>query len=97
MSAKGLESQKGSEAVRVVVRCRPLNAKEQNDGRKRIVDMDVDAGQVKHAPLWTHAWRDTTVGCGNSMPCSERLLPNSTDFAALRTLALQELSLHTDR
>mmetsp|Transcript_12810 Transcript_12810/g.33988 ORF Transcript_12810/g.33988 Transcript_12810/m.33988 type:complete len:804 (+) Transcript_12810:279-2690(+) len=47
MSAKGLESQKGSEAVRVVVRCRPLNAKEQNDGRKRIVDMDVDAGQVK--------------------------------------------------
>ncbi|KAF5836468.1 kinesin family member 3a [Dunaliella salina] len=47
MSAKGLESQKGSEAVRVVVRCRPLNAKEKNDGRKRIVDMDVDAGQVK--------------------------------------------------
>jgi len=31
----------------VVVRCRPLNSKEQNDGRKRIVDMDVDAGQVK--------------------------------------------------
>ena len=35
------------QAVRVVVRCRPLNSKEKNDGRQRIVDMDVDAGQVK--------------------------------------------------
>jgi len=36
-----------AEAVKVVVRCRPLNSKELNDGRQRIVDMDVDAGQVK--------------------------------------------------
>jgi hypothetical protein len=31
----------------VVVRCRPLNSKEKQDGRDRIVDMDTDAGQVK--------------------------------------------------
>lgn len=29
------------------MRCRPLSDKELNDGRKRIVDMDVEAGQVK--------------------------------------------------
>ena len=32
--------------VQVVVRCRPLNGKEKQDGRERIVDMDVRAGQV---------------------------------------------------
>ncbi|KAG2431845.1 hypothetical protein HXX76_009338 [Chlamydomonas incerta] len=37
----------GSESVKVVVRCRPLNGKEKADGRTRIVDMDVDSGQVK--------------------------------------------------
>jgi hypothetical protein len=31
----------------VVVRCRPLNSREQSDGRERIVDMDVDAGQIR--------------------------------------------------
>ncbi|KXZ50597.1 hypothetical protein GPECTOR_15g280 [Gonium pectorale] len=36
-----------AESVKVVVRCRPLNSKEKQDGRERIVDMDVDAGQVK--------------------------------------------------
>ncbi|GLC55847.1 Kinesin-like protein fla10 [Pleodorina starrii] len=36
-----------AESVKVVVRCRPLNSKEKQDGRQRIVDMDVDAGQVK--------------------------------------------------
>jgi len=36
-----------SEAVKVVVRCRPMNGKEKADGRQRIVDMDVDQGQVK--------------------------------------------------
>ncbi|KAL6752731.1 kinesin-like protein FLA10 [Haematococcus lacustris] len=40
-------SKKEAEAVKVVVRCRPLNSKETADGRERIVDMDVDAGQVK--------------------------------------------------
>lgn len=34
------------ECVRVVVRCRPLNKKEIEDGRSRIVDMDLKAGQV---------------------------------------------------
>jgi kinesin family protein 3/17 len=38
---------KAAESVKVVVRCRPLNSKETADGRERIVDMDVDAGQVK--------------------------------------------------
>ncbi|KAI8476435.1 MAG: kinesin-like protein FLA10 [Monoraphidium minutum] len=37
---------KAAEAVKVVVRCRPLNSKEKQDGRGRIVDMDVRAGQV---------------------------------------------------
>ncbi|XRA99031.1 kinesin-like protein [Pycnococcus provasolii] len=36
----------GSECVRVVVRCRPLNSKEKEDGRKRVVDMDTKAGTV---------------------------------------------------
>lgn len=30
----------------MVVRCRPLNSKEVEDGRARIVDMDIKAGQV---------------------------------------------------
>lgn len=32
--------------LQVVVRCRPLNSKEVEDGRQRIVDMDVRQGQV---------------------------------------------------
>jgi kinesin family protein 3/17 len=36
----------GSETVRVVVRCRPLNSKETADGRERIVHVDAGAGQV---------------------------------------------------
>jgi hypothetical protein len=35
---------KGSEAVQVVVRCRPLFGKELAEGRQRIVDMDTKAG-----------------------------------------------------
>ena len=35
-----------AEAVKVVVRCRPLNGKEVSDGRERIVDMDTKIGQV---------------------------------------------------
>lgn len=35
-----------SECVRVVVRCRPLNAKERGDQRQRIVDVDTAARQV---------------------------------------------------
>ena len=35
------------EAVRVVVRCRPLSSKEQNEGRTRVVDMDTKMGQVR--------------------------------------------------
>jgi len=34
------------ECVKVVVRCRPMNTKEINDGRQRIVDMDLTLGQV---------------------------------------------------
>nr|AEG74528.1 kinesin-2 motor subunit FLA8 [Dunaliella salina] len=34
------------EAVKVVVRCRPLNSKEKADGRQQIVDMDTKSGQV---------------------------------------------------
>ncbi|KIZ06247.1 kinesin family member 3B [Monoraphidium neglectum] len=37
---------KAAEAVKVVVRCRPLNSQEKQDGRERVVDMDVRAGQV---------------------------------------------------
>jgi kinesin family protein 3/17 len=36
-----------AECVRVVVRCRPLNAKETADGRSRIVDMDTRQGQIR--------------------------------------------------
>jgi len=35
-----------SENVKVVVRCRPLNSEEVQDGRKRIVSMDTKAGQI---------------------------------------------------
>lgn len=35
-----------SETVKVVVRCRPLNSKETNDGRARIVEMDTKTGAV---------------------------------------------------
>eukprot|EP00882_Tetradesmus_deserticola_P032935 GHRQ01037580.1.p2 GENE.GHRQ01037580.1~~GHRQ01037580.1.p2 ORF type:complete len:137 (+),score=18.79 GHRQ01037580.1:511-921(+) len=37
---------KSTESVKVVVRCRPLNGKEKQDGRERIVDMDARQGQV---------------------------------------------------
>ena len=36
----------GAEAVKVVVRCRPLNRKEIEDGRQRIVKMDLRIGQL---------------------------------------------------
>jgi kinesin family protein 3/17 len=35
-----------TECVRVVVRCRPLNSREQADGRARIVEVDKQRGQV---------------------------------------------------
>ena len=35
------------ECVRVVVRCRPMNSKETNEGRTRVVDMDVKMGQAR--------------------------------------------------
>jgi len=35
-----------SECVRVVVRCRPLNTRENGDNRMRIVDMDSKTGSV---------------------------------------------------
>lgn len=35
-----------SECVKVVVRCRPLSQKEVDEGRQRIVDMDLSAGQI---------------------------------------------------
>lgn len=39
-----------TECVRVVVRCRPLNAKERTEGRVRIVEVDVSARQVLLRP-----------------------------------------------
>lgn len=42
----GLAPKADAECVRVVVRCRPLNGKEQHDGRARIVEMDKRQGQV---------------------------------------------------
>jgi hypothetical protein len=41
----------GDEAVRVVVRCRPPNTKEINEGRKNCVDIDTTTNQVRIAPL----------------------------------------------
>uniref|UniRef100_A0A061QII0 Kinesin-like protein kif3b n=1 Tax=Tetraselmis sp. GSL018 TaxID=582737 RepID=A0A061QII0_9CHLO len=41
MSPKG-----DDECVKVVVRCRPMNEKEIQEGRQRIVDMDLELGQV---------------------------------------------------
>ncbi|GAX77721.1 hypothetical protein CEUSTIGMA_g5164.t1 [Chlamydomonas eustigma] len=38
---------KGSEAVKVVIRCRPLNGKETADGRKTIVEMDQKEGVIR--------------------------------------------------
>lgn len=35
-----------AECVKVVVRCRPLSSKEVDDGRQRIVDMDLKSGQI---------------------------------------------------
>eukprot|EP00878_Enallax_costatus_P045588 GHUV01055007.1.p1 GENE.GHUV01055007.1~~GHUV01055007.1.p1 ORF type:complete len:201 (+),score=40.86 GHUV01055007.1:393-995(+) len=42
----GLHPKQESECVRVVVRCRPLNTKERNENRGRIVDMVKEQGQV---------------------------------------------------
>ena len=36
----------GSESVRVVVRCRPMNRKEKEDSRKQTVDFDPKTGTV---------------------------------------------------
>jgi kinesin family protein 3/17 len=35
-----------SESIKVVVRCRPLNSREKEDGRLKIVEMDRKTGQV---------------------------------------------------
>jgi kinesin family protein 3/17 len=35
-----------SECVKVVVRCRPLSQKEVDEGRQRMVEMDLSAGQI---------------------------------------------------
>ena len=37
---------KGGESIKVVIRCRPLNGREKEDGRLKIVDMDRQSGQV---------------------------------------------------
>uniref|UniRef100_A0A8C4QFA1 Kinesin-like protein n=1 Tax=Eptatretus burgeri TaxID=7764 RepID=A0A8C4QFA1_EPTBU len=37
---------RGAETVRVVVRCRPMDPKEEETGYSRVVDMDVKLGQV---------------------------------------------------
>eukprot|EP00798_Chlamydomonas_sp_ICE-L_P001632 gene1632-33022_t len=56
---------KGNEAVKVVVRCRPLNGKETQDGRSRIVEMDSNEGSIKI----------------NNPKSDEREPPKSTIFA----------------
>ena len=38
--------EKPDETVKVVVRCRPLNSKEQQDGRSQIVEMDEKRGTI---------------------------------------------------
>jgi hypothetical protein len=35
-----------AEAVRVIVRCRPLNKKEQEAGMERIIEMDPSRGAI---------------------------------------------------
>ena len=42
----GLQQQHVMLCLQVVVRCHPMSEKERSDGRQRIVDMDVDGGQV---------------------------------------------------
>jgi hypothetical protein len=43
-----------SHLPQVVVRCRPLNDKEQKDGRQRIVDVDARQGQILVGKLGSH-------------------------------------------
>lgn len=52
-----------AECVRVVVRCRPLNAKETADGRSRIVEMAKGQGQVI-----LHTKAGAAAGASNSDP-----------------------------
>lgn len=52
-----------AECVRVVVRCRPLNAKETADGRSRMVEMAKGQGQVI-----LHTKSGAAAGAGNSDP-----------------------------
>ena len=42
-----LKAATNGECVRVVVRCRPLNSRETEDNRKRIVEMDLESGQIQ--------------------------------------------------
>lgn len=39
-------AEKKEECVQVVVRCRPFNTKEKNQGCVGIIDMDLDAGSI---------------------------------------------------
>ena len=41
-----MKIKKKSETVRVVIRCRPLNKKEVNEGRAKVVNMDRDNGEI---------------------------------------------------
>lgn len=45
-SAKMSAKPKSSEALKVVVRCRPMSRKEEAAGHERIVDLDIKLGQV---------------------------------------------------
>jgi len=42
----GMESVKNAECVKVIVRCRPLSSKELDEGRQRIVEMDLKGGRI---------------------------------------------------
>lgn len=40
------KEEKKNECVRVVVRCRPLNSKEKEDGRVKVVSVDSSRGEI---------------------------------------------------
>jgi hypothetical protein len=69
-----------SHLLQVVVRCRPLNDKEQNDGRQRIVDVDARQGQILVGKLgWQPSLLQLTV-LAASPACAEPLSLKQTQL-----------------
>ena len=55
MSEEATSKPRSDDCIQVVVRCRPANAKEKNDGRKNIISIDMVSRSVSellnsHAP-----------------------------------------------